>query len=176
MAARHIAKLSFTVAFLSIVTINPVIGQGQLSASEYNERGVACLRTDDFDGAIDNFDKAIALDPNDAVNYLRRGVTYMERGVHRRIKGDLNRAIADLNKAIAIDPQNAVYYFSRGAVKLYQWKDREAQRDFKKSLEIDSKQKSDMHRAISVIKKKRRSALLPTSERKRSESSKGQGK
>jgi tetratricopeptide (TPR) repeat protein len=162
IVAGHIANLSFTLLLLFIGALNPVIAQEepQLSASEYTERGIACLRIDDFDGAIANFDKAIALNPSDAVNYFRRAATYMERGVDSRNKNDLNRAIADLNKAITIDPRNAVYYFSRGSVKLYQWKDREAELDFRKSLELDSKQKPEMDRVIGVIKKRRKAARM----------------
>jgi tetratricopeptide (TPR) repeat protein len=120
IVARHVASLSIALALLSIATLSPVRAQeqSQLSASDYTQRGIACLRTDDFDGAIANFGKAIALNPDDAVNYFRRGVTYMERGVDRRNKDDLNRAVADLDKAIAIDPRNAVYYCHRsGRVK-----------------------------------------------------------
>jgi tetratricopeptide (TPR) repeat protein len=154
--------LSVALALLSIWFLNLVTAQeqSQLPADEYTERGIACLRIDDFDGAIANFDKAIALNPNDAVSYLRRGGTYMERGVERRDKADLSRAIADLDKAIALDPHNAAYYFTRGSVRLYQWKDREAGEDFRKSLELDSKQKPEMDRVISVIKKKRKAARM----------------
>lgn len=134
--------------------------QAPPSADEYIERGNACLRIDDFDGAIANFDKAVALNPGDPLNYFRRGTTYMERGVDSRDKDDLNRALADLDRAVAIDPRNAVYYFSRGSVKLYQWEDREAGRDFRKSLELDGKQKAEMDRVIGVIKKRRRAARM----------------
>lgn len=160
--AGYIAKFSLALALLSIAVLNPMTAQEQtpLSASEYTERGIACLRTDDFDGAIANFDKAIALNPNDAVNYFRRGVTYMERGVDNRNKEDLNRALRDLDKAIAIDPRNATFYFSRGSIKLYQWKDREAGLDFRKSLELDGTQKPENDRVIGVIKKRRKAARM----------------
>lgn len=160
--ARHVANLSLSLALLLIGALTLVRAQEQslLSAGEYTERGIDCLRIDDFDGAIANFDKAIALNPVDAVNYFRRGATYMERGVDKRNKDDLNRAIADLDKAIALDSRNAVYYFSRGSVKLYQWKDRAAELDFRKSLELDSKQKPEMDRVIGVIKKRRKAARM----------------
>lgn len=46
----------------------------------------------DMDKAIENFDKLIELEPNDAEAYLYRGFTYNH-------KGDVNRAIADFKKA-----------------------------------------------------------------------------
>lgn len=160
--AGRVANLSFSLALLLIgaLTLVRAQEQPQLSADEYTERGVACLRIDDFDGAIANFDKAIELNPGDALNYFRRGVTYMERGVDKRNKDDLNRAIADLDKALALDSRNAVYYFSRGSAKLYQWKDRAAELDFRKSLELDGKQKPEMDRVIGVIKKRRKAARM----------------
>lgn len=160
--ARWITNLSFVLAFLSSGALNTVKAQESpsLSASEYTERGIARLRLDDFDGALANFDKAIALDPDDAIKYLRRGMTYMERGVESRNKGDLNRALEDMNQAITIEPHNAVLYFSRGSVRLYQWKDREAELDFKKSLELDPKQKAETDRVVSVIKRRRKAARM----------------
>lgn len=159
---RHLANLSFVLTLLSIAALNPMAAQepSLLSAGEYTERGIACLRTDDFDGAIINFGKAIALNPSRAVSYLRRGVTYMERGVDRRNKADLSLAMADLDKAIGLDPRNATYYFSRGSIKLYQWKDQEAELDFRKSLGLDGKQKPEMDRVIGVIKKRRKAARM----------------
>ena len=162
IVVKHITNLSFALMLLSMGALNPAIAQepSLLSASEYTEQGIACLRIDDFDGAIANFNKAIALRPGDGLNYLRRSVAYKERGVDSRNKGDLNRALADMDKAIAIDPHNAVYYFSRGSVKLYQWKDQEAELDFRKSLELDRKQKAEMERVISVIKRRRKAARM----------------
>lgn len=162
VVARYVAKLSFALALLSVGALNPVKAQEPPppSAGEYTERGIARLRIDDFDGAIANFDKAIALAPGDATNYLRRGMTYMERGVESRNRNDLKLALEDMNRAVALDPHDAALYFSRGSVKLYRWKDREAELDFKKSLALDNKQKAEMDRVVSVIKKRRKAARM----------------
>lgn len=99
IVSRYVA-ISF-LALLSIAAFSPVIAQEQSvpSAREYTERGIACLRTDDFDGAIANFDRVIALNPTDAVNYFRRGATYMERSVDRQNKDDLGGAGRDDRQA-----------------------------------------------------------------------------
>ena len=46
---------------------------------------------------MDDYDKAIALNPNYALAYNNRGVAYSN-------KGEVNRAIADYRKALEIDP------------------------------------------------------------------------
>ena len=53
----------------------------------------------EMDRKIEEYSKAIALDPQDAVAYYNRGIAYYD-------KGDLDRAIADYDQAIALDPQD----------------------------------------------------------------------
>jgi tetratricopeptide (TPR) repeat protein len=65
-------------------------------------------RKGDYDRAIADFNKAIELDPKDAIAYGGRGFAYSS-------KADYDRAIADLTKAIELDPKNArIYYYNRG--------------------------------------------------------------
>lgn len=93
--------------------------------------------------AIEEYDQAIALDPQYAEAYLARGYTYAimgdldraiadfdqaialdpqlaeayaKRGTAYAVKGDFDQAIADLDQAIALDPQNANAYMNRGNV------------------------------------------------------------
>jgi tetratricopeptide (TPR) repeat protein len=78
---------------------------------EYNYRGVAKLKLSDNQGAILDFDRAIAINPQDALAYYNRGVAKFELG-------DNQGAILDFDRAIAINPQDAEAYSNRGAVKL----------------------------------------------------------
>ena len=73
----------------------------------YNNRGVAYGAKGDHDYAIQNYDKAIALKPDDAEAYYNRGVTYGE-------KDEQARAIQDYDKAIALKPDYAEAYTNRG--------------------------------------------------------------
>jgi len=57
--------------------------------------------------AIELLDKAIELDPGDAITYLLRGTAYVELKQY-------DRAIQDYDKAIALDPGDATVYFNRG--------------------------------------------------------------
>ena len=54
------------------------------------------------------YNKAIEIDPKNALPYNDRGVAY-------RGKGDYDPTIADYTKAIEIDPKYALAYCNRGA-------------------------------------------------------------
>ncbi len=61
----------------------------------------------DFDGAIQDFTKAIELNPQDATAYSGRGLAYQK-------KNDLINAQRDFNEAIKVDPKLASAYRNRG--------------------------------------------------------------
>ena len=84
------------------VVANPSKGDGmpesvQEAVRTHLGRGRACLDKGKYDDAIEDYDKAIALAPNDAIAYYNRGVAYYE-------KGDKEQAIADFRKALEINP------------------------------------------------------------------------
>ena len=57
------------------------------------------LPGDEYERAIADHTKAIALDPNDANAYYNRGVAYEQ-------KGDKDQAIADFRKVLEINPSD----------------------------------------------------------------------
>jgi tetratricopeptide (TPR) repeat protein len=61
----------------------------------------------DLDGAIADFDRAIAISPRNAIAYLNRGLALQR-------KGELARAAADLDRAVRYAPQAARVYYNRG--------------------------------------------------------------
>ena len=63
----------------------------------YNNRGSAKFNLKDYQGAIEDYDKAIELDPNYAKAYNNRGAA-------KGNLGDNQGAIKDYDKAIEIDP------------------------------------------------------------------------
>ena len=78
-----------------------------LDAEGYFRRGVEAHQRGDFDLAIQDYDKAIALKPDHAKAYYNRGVAY-------GAKGDYDHAIQDYDKAIALKPDHAEAYNNRG--------------------------------------------------------------
>ena len=67
------------------------------NAFDYYRRGFANVELEKYQEAIENFNKAIELDPNSAAFYSARGLVYVELGKHQE-------AINDYNKAIELDP------------------------------------------------------------------------
>ena len=69
----------------------------------YNNRGVAYHLQGQYQRAIQDFDQAIRLQPDNAIAYNNRGGDYGRMG-------QTQRAILDFDKAIELDPDNAEAY------------------------------------------------------------------
>ena len=65
----------------------------------YSNRGVAYRGKGEYDRTIEDLNKAIELNPNDALAYGNLGNIYTE-------KREFGQAVQDYNKALKIDPQN----------------------------------------------------------------------
>jgi len=76
---------------------------GSRDAKFYNNRGIVFGEKGEYDQAISDFDKAIAINPRYMTAYNNRGVIY-------RLKGQYDRAILDFNKAIEMNPLDAEGY------------------------------------------------------------------
>ncbi|MES0385800.1 MAG: tetratricopeptide repeat protein [Hyphomicrobium sp.] len=71
------------------VVANPSKGDGmpesvQETVRTHLDHGRACLDKGKYDDAIADYDKAIALDPNDATAYTNRGVAFGRKGEYDR--------------------------------------------------------------------------------------------
>ena len=60
-----------------------------------------------YQRAIQDYDEAIRLDPQDAFVYINRGIAYHDLGQYQR-------AIQDFDEAIRLDPESDLAYLSRG--------------------------------------------------------------
>ena len=98
---------------VAIAACGRAIESGQVTgvdlAKLHTNRGVELKRKGDIDGAIEDYDIAIGLNPNDLFAFNNRANA-------RRDKGDLDRAIADYAAAIALDRDYAAAFINRGLV------------------------------------------------------------
>jgi tetratricopeptide (TPR) repeat protein len=77
------------------------------TASSSYTKGLAALREDDFDAAIQEFTAAIAADPSEVFSYIRRGTAYEE-------KGDAASAIGDYRKVLKlVDAETGAKYAAK---------------------------------------------------------------
>ena len=76
-----------------------------LALAHYN-RGIAYHDLRQYQRAIQDYDEAIRLNPQDAEAYNNRGFAYFSLGQHQR-------AIQDLDEAIRLNPQYAMAYLLR---------------------------------------------------------------
>ena len=76
-------------------------------ATAYNNKGVCLYRLEKFDEAIDNYSKAIELNPY----YLD---AYINKGICSRDMGKLSEADKEFKKALELYPNNYLVYYHLG--------------------------------------------------------------
>ena len=80
------------------------------TAADFSARGYSRQEKGDLDGALADYNQAIALDPHNTEALNRRALA-------ERDKGNWDAALADFNAVLAYAPDNADAYSNRGYVK-----------------------------------------------------------
>jgi tetratricopeptide (TPR) repeat protein len=106
------------VLFISVVNCYGAKGKSE----EFFEQGKKYSSAENADKAIDNYSKAIKINPKLAKAYNNRGIAYIW-------KKQYNLAIADLTKAIELDPQNGKAYNNRAIAYSYEGENSKALQD-----------------------------------------------
>ena len=115
----------------TLILIFPFCSFSQL-ANEFLKIGIEKYRNNDFESAIQNFNKAIEKDQ-------RLYSAYWNRGNTRMVTLDYMGALQDFNKAIEIDPTIEVAYADRGYTKTLLQDYSGAIRDYDKAIQISPK-------------------------------------
>jgi Flp pilus assembly protein TadD len=109
---QELDEMNRFAASVLILAITAMLLPGPLGAQDVKtvvDRGVANLEQGRLDQALNDFNQALKLKPNDASLYDWRGVAY-------RTKGQNDLALTDFNKAIQLDPKFAKAYRDRAMV------------------------------------------------------------
>jgi tetratricopeptide (TPR) repeat protein len=121
---------------LGLNACSRVIDSGTVSGTRlaYYYRGRAYWKhqLQDLDGALDDYNRAINLDPRHVEGYDYRADVW-------RAKGELDRAIADYDMAIRLDPTYAAAYYSRGRIYENQGDTAKARADYNAALAVPEK-------------------------------------
>ncbi len=87
----------------------------------YQFRGTVRMQLKDYQGALEDYNEAIRLDPKDGDYYLSRGDYYSQTNQPEKAKADYHQAIENYSVTINNDPNNAKNYgFYMNRAKLYQ--------------------------------------------------------
>ena len=79
------------------------------TGSNYLWRGWACYQMGNYAAALQDYARAIELQPDDGANYTGRGWTYYQMG-------DYEAALQDYARAIELQPDRAFFYSERAAI------------------------------------------------------------
>ena len=95
------------------------------------DRGDDYFDSEQWDKAIGEYSQAIELDPNFAIAYKKRGVTY-------GLRGQYNLAIADFSKTIELDAGDAKAYYGRAWAYTQKGQRNLASADLNKVIELST--------------------------------------
>lgn len=103
----------------------------------YKARGAACAQKEDYDSAIADYRKALAVTPADAgTNRTLAGLLF-KRGSARAGQGRQADAIDDFTNAIAHDGGNGALFVARAVARLQHGSYLEAISDYQRARELD---------------------------------------
>ena len=116
--------------YLEAIAILTDLIQTKPEAYAYLNRGHAKFDLGNKQGAIDDFDLAIAINPQYALAYYNRGIA-------KYALGNKQEAIGDYDRAISINSQDANAYVNRGVVKSALGNNQGAISDFDRAIAIN---------------------------------------
>lgn len=104
--------------------------RSQLTDLDWFDQGLYKQKKGDNQGAIEDYTKAIQLNPNNATAYNNRGFV-------RLSLGDNRGAIADYTKAIQLDPDDVTAYYFRGSARSELGEKQGAISDYTIAIQLD---------------------------------------
>ena len=99
-------------------------------AERQRKEGVAADNAGDHDKALANLNEAIRLNPNNAIAFYDRGLTYSN-------KRDFDRAIADYDEAIRLNPTYVAAFNNRGLSYNYKGQYDRAIADYNEAIRLN---------------------------------------
>ena len=122
-----------------------------MSAPFLYQAGVEHMEQGDYDSAIEEFTKAIELDPMNATYYGSRAHGHIKTGIP-------HKAINDYSEALALDPDNAKFHLGRAVAYIHRGDRIRAIEDLEKVLEIapNHSQRAEIEEQIDILRSRSR--------------------
>lgn len=108
---------------------NDVISQYQTIPMAYNNRGSFFVNENNYEKALEDYNKAIELKPNYAQAYFNRGTLFMKLNKKQE-------ALGDFSKAIELEPDFWKAFLNRGFLYLEENKNEEALIEFNTAIQL----------------------------------------
>jgi tetratricopeptide (TPR) repeat protein len=99
-------------------------------ANRYSQAFILMAERGDKKGALNEFTKALSLNPNNANAYYTRGLSYYTLG-------DKQKALEDYNQALSLDPNYDTVYYNRGLVRAELGDKEGAIKDYSQKLRLN---------------------------------------
>eukprot|EP00442_Polarella_glacialis_P057040 CAMPEP_0115108580 /NCGR_PEP_ID=MMETSP0227-20121206/38092_1 /TAXON_ID=89957 /ORGANISM="Polarella glacialis, Strain CCMP 1383" /LENGTH=130 /DNA_ID=CAMNT_0002506909 /DNA_START=80 /DNA_END=472 /DNA_ORIENTATION=+ len=99
-------------------------------AEKYKGRGNDFFKAGDWEKAVKEYNKAITLDPGNAVYYSNRSGAWSSKGSHQS-------ALRDAEKCIELDPQFAKGYARKAKALFDTFQTNDAEAAYKEGLKVD---------------------------------------
>ena len=106
------------------------LGCAGQEARRWNNEGVALIQLGRYEEALKAYDKAIELNPNDAVTWCNKGVVL-------RVFGRYEEALKAYDKAIELKPDLAEAWYGKGCVYFLKGDKRNALENLSKAIELN---------------------------------------
>lgn len=130
--------------------INLGIEDPEQEADAYTGRGAALFYMGFHEAAVEDFTRAIELNPNQARPFNGRGLSYSSLG-------EVENALADYNQGIEVDPSYIFTYRSRGQYYTSLGEYESALADFNRGIELDPEfahiynDRGNAHRSLGLL-------------------------
>jgi tetratricopeptide (TPR) repeat protein len=128
IAFAHTAYARTSVWRNTLILFSDVIDKYPETGIAYNNRGNVLRDQNDFQGAMEDYDKAIELNYDDAYN---------NRGILKNRMNDYKGAIDDFDRALRAKSDREIAHYNRGIAKLNLEDFSGAVEDFSKAIEIN---------------------------------------
>jgi len=106
-------------------------------ANEWFEKGSIYNLNYEHDRAIESYTSAIALSPNYAEAYERRGIAYYNKGLHQDDKQLMDRAVEDFKRVTILKPDTHAAFWAQGIVDFSSNQYLKALESFSKAVAFD---------------------------------------
>jgi len=94
----------------------------RFQANQWFEKGLQHTVGREEELAIDEYTRAIALNPDYVEAYNHRGIAYYNRGLGTNDRAHFERAVADFRKVVALNPGSQTAIFAQAAIYLFEEK------------------------------------------------------